>query len=341
MARLSLALASLGILACAPGCLDNEGSSPAFDGGLDAALPQQDATLPDAARDASLVDQAAPDANDAASAGDASPDAKLEAGTDASVDAAPDATAQDAGTDAGVVAGTDAGPPIAHVRFIHAAPDAAPLDVCVKLSSDLGYPPVPLFREAGSTAGFAFGQISRRFDFAPEAFYDLLFVEAATTTCDPPHRAFIGNRLLQGLETLTVYETQFTPVAGFNTAQFFDVGSPTAGSANVRFFYAANGGTGSADLLGGLVGAPAPTTWFSGVESATSTGYHATVPGTYTIQVNASGSGASLATAASVALAADAPVDAFLYPSATGQFGLLRCPATPLAASAFTAACTP
>jgi hypothetical protein len=135
--------------------------------------------------------------------------------------------------------------------------------------------------------------------------------------------------------TIAIYEYQFSPVAGYNGAQIADRGAPSSAKADVRFYYAAQGTTETADFRA-TPGGGTPAIWFSGVGIGSGTAFHSTAPGSYGFAALRGGTATVLAQWSSVNLVAGDPIDVFLYPSDATHFGLLRCPS---AMSAGVAAC--
>jgi predicted enzyme related to lactoylglutathione lyase len=246
-----------------------------------------------------------------------------------------DASVRDASADATVVVA-----PPGTVRFVNVAPDAPALDVCVKPSSVSSYTGTPLFAARSIVAGLPYRSTSPYLDLGldPGVFYDLEFVGASTHACSPPIYAAIGNRRFpsDASTTIAVYEYQFAPIAAYNGAQMTDQGTPTKGDANVRFYFASQGASQTADVHG-AVGGGSETTWFPAVQIGTGTAFHAASPGNYSLRVTSGGTQTVLAQASGVTLAADQWVDAFLLPTSTTSFSLLRCPSS---VSTVTA-CTP
>jgi hypothetical protein len=239
---------------------------------------------------------------------------------------APDTSAPDTST-------PDAGGP--GLRFVHLAPGAAPIDVCI---NKVGDPPatVPLFRSKGFTSGLAFKQISQFFAF-DAGLYNLTYLPATATTCTPPVFGFDGNWSISAPATVAFYQYQFGAVPGYNGLLFDASLTPTAAMANVRVHHAAQG-TGAVDVYESP-NASGYTLWFSSLNYGASTLFHTMTPGNASFDVRLAGTSTSLTTFAPTPLAAEG-YGGFVFTQSAGVVGLLLCADAPPAQGFLARGCT-
>ena len=234
----------------------------------------------------------------------------------------PDAPDKDGSDDEGVDGGGkitfDGG--TAHVRLLHAAPDGAPIDMCIRPSGATAFGAPVL----GGGPGLAFANAADAGSLI-DGYYDIAIVGAPASDCSV-FTAKVLNVPLVDTMTIAYIETIFPPsTQGFDAIAIAQSGTPSAGKANVRF----NVTQGAAVDLYGIQGAA--TRWFNNVNVGRSTDFFGVTAGTYSLRVTPANDVQQLTQQDNVSLASTDVIDVFLYlsfPTNAGATNLMRCPVT-------------
>ncbi len=248
------------------------------------------------------------------------------------------------GAGGGAAGGPGTVPPIAHfgqVRFLNLAPLSSTIDFCVKRTSTLSFPATPILQGAGISAGVPYESQTKYVDVAltgPPDTYDFVFVEGSATTCDPPILGAFGSLTLDPSRstTIAVFQSYFTSSGNYSGAVFADIGGQAPSTGNVRAFYVANVLSAAVDFHA-LRPTAIDETWYPNFSPGDGTSFHVSPVATYEFRAAKKGTQTVVADKLGVVIAADDPVDMFLYQSGATQQTLIGCPSKPEAA---VAACT-
>jgi hypothetical protein len=235
-------------------------------------------------------------------------------------------------------------PPIAHfgqIRFVNLAPASVPLDLCVKKTGTANYPATPILQGSGVAAGVPYLSQSAYVDVAisaPPDTYDFVIVAGSANNCDPPWYGAFGSVSFNPASstTIAIFQSYFTGSGNYSAALFSDGQGQTALTGNVRLFYAANVLSSAVDFHALRTGAT-DQTWYSNFMPGFGSTFHSAQVGSYQFRAMTAGTQTVVADKPGTAVAADDPLDLFLYQSEAAKQVLLGCSSRPEAAIA---ACT-